>query len=69
MPALLACLPTCCSMESWRISVAASWRGWVSLLQDLSSASDTFDPHPLPAARASGSLLKGLLCERDSARR
>lgn len=46
--------PTCCPVESWRLSVAASWLGWVSLLRDLSSASGTFDPHRLPAPRASG---------------
>lgn len=49
--------------------MTTSWRGCISCLGDLSSPSDPLDSHLLPASRASGSPLKGPLCEPDSARR
>lgn len=38
------CPLVCCSMETWRLSVASSWPGWVPLLRGLSSAVDTYSP-------------------------
>lgn len=48
------CPLVCCSMETWRLSVASSWPGWVPLLRGLSFCSGHLQPYLLPAPGASG---------------